>query len=98
MLFPTKAEKPMKGCRAWLITATISGDLFTTEPFRIIEGHVNIHPVRYQVAGVEVAANAYTPAGYSEDGSYAAVAVAHPNGGVKEQVSGLFAQKLAEAG
>ena len=64
-----------------------------------IPGQVNIHPVRYQtVYGVEIAANLYTPAGYSPEKKYPAVAVAHPNGGVKEQVSGLFAQKLAEHG
>lgn len=63
-----------------------------------VEGAVNIHPVTYKANGVEIAANVYTPAGYADDGSYPAVTVAHPNGGVKEQVSGLFAQKLAEAG
>jgi fermentation-respiration switch protein FrsA (DUF1100 family) len=40
----------------------------------------------------------YTPAGYTPAGRYAGIAVAHPNGGVKEQVAGLFAQHLAELG
>ncbi|MGN0728743.1 alpha/beta hydrolase [Treponema sp.] len=63
-------------------------------------GKVNIHPVIYILDGIEIAANVYTPADYDEnDGkSYPAVVVAHPNGGVKEQVAGLMAQKLAESG
>lgn len=63
-----------------------------------VEGQVNIHPVTYMVDGISVSANVYTPAGYDSQKSYAAVVVSHPNGGVKEQVSGMFAQKLAEAG
>ena len=63
-----------------------------------IVGEVQIHPVSYEVGGLRVSANVYTPKGYTKEGSYAAVVVSHPNGGVKEQVSGLFAQKLAEAG
>lgn len=64
------------------------------------DGEVNIHPVNYELDGITIAANVYTPAGWKKDGSvkFPAVAVAHPNGGVKEQVSGLFAQKLAENG
>ena len=63
-------------------------------------GKVNIRPVEYKVNGIKVAANLYLPAGYDEnDGkTYAAVTVAHPNGGCKEQVAGLYAQKLAELG
>ena len=64
-----------------------------------VEGEVNIRPVSYQnQQGIDLAANLYLPAGYDENGSYAAIVVAHPNGGVKEQVSGLFAQRLAENG
>lgn len=63
-------------------------------------GKVNLIPTTYIVNGIEVAANVYTPAGYDAKSgrTYPAVVVAHPNGGVKEQVAGLFAQKLAEAG
>ncbi|MFD1796144.1 alpha/beta hydrolase [Paracoccus aurantiacus] len=61
-------------------------------------GKVNIHPVQYDLHGVEIAANVYTPANYDPAGSYPAIVVAHPNGGVKEQVAGLYAQRLAELG
>lgn len=64
-----------------------------------VPGKVNLKPVTYRNKdGIKIAANLYLPANYSKDKTYAAVVVAHPNGGVKEQVSGLFAQKLAEAG
>ena len=65
-----------------------------------VTGKVNIRPVTYEVEGIEVAANLYLPADYDEtsDKKYAAVTVAHPNGASKEQVAGLYAQRLAELG
>jgi uncharacterized protein len=61
-------------------------------------GKVNIHPVSYTLNGIRIAANVYTPANYDPAQTYPAVVVAHPNGGVKEQTAGLYAQRLAEAG
>lgn len=62
------------------------------------EGQVTIHPVNYELGGLRVSANLYLPADFDENKKYPAVTCAHPNGGVKEQVSGLFAQRLAEMG
>ena len=63
-------------------------------------GKVNIHPVSYRLNGNLISANIYTPAGYDKNSNkkYPAIVVAHPNGGVKERVAGLYAQKLAEDG
>ena len=72
----------------------VYGDALTAN----LEGAVNVHPVSYDANDVTVAANVYTPADYREDGSYAGIVVGHPNGAVKEQAAGLYAQRLAREG
>lgn len=62
------------------------------------KGKVNIHPVTYKLNGIDIAANVYTPANYDPAKKYPAIVVAHPNGGIKEQTAGLYAQRLAELG
>ena len=74
-------------------TLTYAGAITRNEPVK-----VNIHPVAYKLNGLDIAANVYTPANYDAGKKYPAIVVAHPNGGVKEQVAGLYAQRLAEKG
>lgn len=58
-----------------------------------------MHPVQYtRNDGISIAANVYTPAGYDNTKKYPAIVVAHPNGGVKEQVAGLYAELLTKQG
>lgn len=94
---------------ATLAAALAAGPVFaaSANPFGLVyqnalaenvPGKVQVHPVSYDRDGIRIAANVYTPAGYSKDGHYAAVVVAHPNGGVKEQVAGEYAQRLAGEG
>ena len=61
-------------------------------------GKVNIHRITYDLSGLKIVANVYTPAGYEVSRSYPALVVAHPNGGCKEQVAGLYSQRMAEQG
>lgn len=61
-------------------------------------GKVQIHPTQYILNGITISANIYTPPNYDSLKKYPVLVVAHPNGGVKEQVAGLYAQNLAEQG
>lgn len=98
---------------AGVLTVTLGGHAmaadYKSNPFTLtydnaitanVAGQVNIHPVKYtqNQTGIEVVANIYTPANYNPANKYPAIVVAHPNGGVKEQVAGLYAQNLAEQG
>lgn len=74
-------------------TLVYDGAIAKNEP-----GKVNIHAVTYKLNDLDIAANVYTPANYDPKKTYPTVVVAHPNGGVKEQVAGLYAQRLAEQG
>jgi uncharacterized protein len=74
-------------------TLVYDGAIAKNEP-----GQVNIRPVTYKLAGLEISANVYTPADYDPAKKIPAVAIAHPNGGVKEQTAGLYGQRLAERG
>lgn len=88
--FQTREFIPFKGNRFGLVYA----DALTENA----DGAVNIHAIQYPYRDFMAVANVYTPAGYDPSKSYPAVVVAHPNGGVKEQVAGNYAQRLAENG
>ena len=86
--------------------ATMAAD-YKQNPFTLVyegaitdnaKGQVNLHAVNYKLNGIDISANVYTPANYDASKKYPTIVVAHPNGGVKEQVAGLYAQRLAEQG
>ncbi len=61
-------------------------------------GDVTVRGVAFQNNDVTMSGNVYLPRGFSDRQKYPAIVVVHPGGGVKEQVAGLYALKLAEEG
>ena len=101
------AQETMKENKAFAVADMSSFKSHNNNPWglvyadaitEIVQGKVNIHPITYDLGGLKIAANVYTPAGYDPAKSYSALVVAHPNGGVKEQVAGLYSQRMAEKG
>ena len=89
----TLSAGPVLDYRQNPFTLVYEGAITQNEP-----GKVNIRPVTYMLHDVDIVANVYTPANYDPNGKFPTIAVAHPNGGVKEQVAGRYAQRLAEQG
>lgn len=54
--------------------------------------------VHFKNGDLKLAGNLHFPPGFKAGEKYSAILVVHPGGGVKEQVAGLYAKKLAEQG
>jgi uncharacterized protein len=59
---------------------------------------VSVQKVSFPNNTITVVGNLYAPANFDKTKKYAAIITVHPFGGVKEQTSSLYAQKLAEQG
>lgn len=59
---------------------------------------VTVEKVTFKNSTLNVVGDLYIPKDVDKSRKHAAIVVAHPFGGVKEQTSGLHAQKLAELG
>ncbi len=64
-----------------------------------IDPAIDVQGVRFKNRfGIELAAHLYLPKDFDSSKKYAAIAVSGPFGAVKEQSSGLYAQKMARRG
>ncbi len=54
--------------------------------------------VTFRNGPITMAANLFVPSGFDPLGSYAAVVIVHPGGGVKDQTASLYAKRFAEHG
>ena len=54
--------------------------------------------VEFPNSGITMAGNVFFPPNFDSRGTYAAIVVVHPGGGVKEQTAGVYAKSLAEQG
>ncbi len=57
-----------------------------------------VEKVTFNNNNLKMAGNLYFPVAFDENKKYPVIITVHPGGGVKEQTSGLYAQKMAEQG
>jgi fermentation-respiration switch protein FrsA (DUF1100 family)/alkylhydroperoxidase/carboxymuconolactone decarboxylase family protein YurZ len=69
-----------------------------TNKILIEKSGVSVQKVTFPNRHISVVGNIYFPSDYDNTKKYPAIVVAHPAGGVKEQVSGFYAEMLAERG
>ncbi len=83
------------------VEPTKPGEFLNTRiyPLRDSENGVKVQKISYpNRLQINVVANLFLPPDFQTSNKYPAIVVGHPFGGVKEQTSGLHAQKLAELG
>ena len=82
--------------KSWATAQTFE----TTATPLALEHGVHVRKVHFPNHSIDIVGNLFTPSGYdaAKAKKYPAIIVTHPNGGVKEQTAGLYAQKLAEKG
>src|SRR5689334_12676472 len=61
-------------------------------------GDSTMRHITFKNRSIDMAGNLYLPPDFDENGSYPAIVVVHPGGGVKEQAAGLYAERLAGEG
>lgn len=61
-------------------------------------GDVTVRGIEFKNSDITMSGILYLPKGFDESRKYPAIVVVHPGGGVKEQVAGLYALKLAGEG
>lgn len=81
--------RPKFNLLALLIIMTIMGTTTNAQTFSKVTFNNN---------NLKMAGNLYLPKDFNENKKYPAIITVHPGGGVKEQTSGLYAQKMAEQG
>lgn len=78
---------------------TVSINSLSAQISNNMENGVKLEKVFFKnQIGITVAGNIHFPAEFDENKTYAAVIIASPAGGAKEQTAGVYASKLAENG
>lgn len=65
----------------------------------MIKGDINMKKsVTFKNDNINMAGNLYLPEAFAKSQKYSGIVVVHPGGGVKEQTSGVYAEKLSTQG
>lgn len=75
-----------------------AADAAPTDYLPVKDSGVVMKSVTFMNHDIQMAGNLYLPAQFDPAKKYAAISVAHPWGGVKEQTAGIYARRLAEKG